>query len=361
MKSPIHENHVALKASFTEEHGWEMPKTYNSMETEVKHVRSKVGIVDISHRGKLKFTGKDHIRFLQGMLSNDIVKLCIGEGIYATLLTPKGKILADMVVYKNKEHSYIDLPSGLNSKIKEHFLRYRLSFQTDIEDITYNHALFHICGPNAISFLSNEIKSDLHRMKKLEFKNIKINSIPVSLHKINRSGEVGFDLVTTNDNASKLWEHILIAGQKYNLEPFGIQSLETLRIEAGIPVWGKELDEDTFPLEAELWDALSFDKGCYIGQEVTARIRWRGKVNRHLVGLIIESKELPSKGDLIYKKEKIVGKITSSTYSPTLGTNIALSYIKREYKKPDTSIHIHLEESKPEAKIVELPFYKRND
>jgi folate-binding protein YgfZ len=182
----------------------------------------------------------------------------------------------------------------------------------------------------------------------------------LTIARINRTGEEGYDIFVGSDLAVRLWELLTNNGEEFGIKPIGLEAMETRRIEAGIPRYGFDMDESTIPIEAGLWHAISFDKGCYVGQEVVARIKWRGHVNRHLAGFVIEGKELPKSGDKLMHGEREIGQITSSVFSPALKKGIALGYIRREFIEPGTKVSVRLGEGKiGSAEVVKTPFYEK--
>ena len=354
--SSLHNIYLENNAEFTIEAGWELPKKFHETEKEVNDTRNGISFIDISHRGKIVLSGKEHIKFLQGMLSNDINSLDENDGLYATLLTVKGRMVSDMRVFKDCESIYLDLEPGLNNKIFEHLLKFRLSYKADIEDVTDNYSLFHICGPKINNLKNKDFISTITRLKENSFVKLEIENIPVRAFKVNRTGETGFDLMVKIDDAEVLWSTI---NKLIKPQLIGLDCLETLRIESGIPIYNKDMDESTIPIEAGLWNALDFEKGCYIGQEVIARIKWRGHVNRHLMGFISNDDQKTIEGNSIISNEKEIGKITSSIYSPTLSKNISMGYIRREFVEPGTRVSaLDKDNNKSiEVTVQNLPFY----
>ena len=200
----------------------------------------------------------------------------------------------------------------------------------------------------------------LPELNEYEFIIREVNGKETLIAKANRTGEEGFDIYISSDGTDQtLWESFIKEGDQFQLRPFGLDTMETLRIEAGIPIYGVDMNENTIPIEAGLWDALNFEKGCYVGQEVIARIKWRGHVNWHLVGFEIQGDDIPNRDSSISTGEREIGYITSSAFSPGLKKIIALGYIRREFKEPGTMVIIHLDENKKvPAEVIDLPFYK---
>lgn len=357
--SPVIELHREMDASFTDMKGWTIARSYRDICKESSGVRDGLGICDITHRGKLRLSGKDHLRFLQGMLTNDVVKLEESSGTYATLLTVKGKIITDMHVYKSSDHVHIDLEPGQNQRIKEHLERFRLTYRVDIEDRTHEYSLFHICGPRVKDYFRDIGLKEVSDLGELSFLETSFSGINLTIFATDRTGETGYDLLVNNNSAIELWKSMIDEGLNYNIVPFGSETLETLRIEAGIPVLGKDFDESTIPIEAGLWNALNFEKGCYVGQEVIARIKWRGRVNWHLAGIEIDYDKVPLENDIIYKNDKKVGRVTSSVYSHILGKPICLAFLRREHKDPGTEVLIISGNQELQGTVTNIPFISK--
>lgn len=357
-KLPLNSIHESLGATFGDLSGWSIPLDYGDKISEYNAVREYVGIIDLSSRGKLKLGGKDHLKFLQGMLTNDVVKLEEGKGLYATILTVKGRLISDMRVYKDKDCIFFDLEPGLNEKVTELLTKFRLSYKTDIEDITSDTGLVSVQGPKAGKLLESLLEEKLPHMDEYDFIERQALGYKITIVSVNRTAEQGFDIYLPNQGLQNLWDELMKKGSDLRIKPVGYSALNTLRIEAGIPVYGVDMDENNIPIEAGLWDALNFEKGCYVGQEVVARIKWRGHVNWHLLGFESEGEAAPTIGAEIFSQGRKIGRITSSTISPALNKPIALGYIRREYKHPGTSVVINDNDHEQKAQVRELPFYE---
>jgi len=356
-KSNLTELHEELGGIFLENNQSQIPNFYDNSENEVLHVRSSLGIVDLSGRGILTITGKDYLKLLQGMLTNDMVKLENGKGNHAIALTVKGRMLADMKAFKFPDFMLFDTEPGLQSVLAEHLNKFKLSYKADIKDTTNDYLHFHICGPKSNDFLESEFQISVSELNEYDSKEILINNAETFLIKINRTGETGVDLIIKSEEVSELFSNLLSKGEASSLKPFGIDALNTLRIEAGIPIYGIDMDDSTIPIEAGLWDALDFEKGCYIGQEVIARIKWRGRVNWHLTGFETTDNTAFSVGSKIFNGDKEIGRITSTTFSNTLDKYIALGYIRREFRDKGQEVLIKSEEnSHLNATVCDLPF-----
>lgn len=354
---PLHDIHESLGAEFVERGGSLVPESYGNPSGEYEAARNRVGISDLSDRGKLRLSGKDHLKFLQGMLTNDVMKLGEGEGMYAAILTVKGRMLSDMHVYGEKESVLLDLEPGLNIKVGEILKRYRLSYKANIDDLTESMGLLYIHGPLARRLLVQVTGVEKLPLEELSHMRAAIDGRDVTIVRISRTGGEGYDIYAPADALSDIWKVLIENGGAHGIMPVGRSALDTLRIESGIPLYGADMDEETIPIEAGIWNALNFEKGCYVGQEVVARIKWRGHVNRHLSGLVLSDEKIPRKGSEIFVGEKKIGYVTSAVRSPALGKPLALGYVRREYIEPGTSVRIKLPDgSFEEARVTPLPF-----
>ena len=356
-KTPLYTRHAARGAVFGETGGFLLPKHYGDPGGEAKAVRDSMGIIDISSRGKLMLRGADHVKFLQGMLTNDVKEKLPGTGVYAAILTPKGKMISDMRVFKNEGSVYIDTEPGMGVDVAQLLRKFRLSYKAEVVDVTEDYCALHTCGPGCGEFITERLGINTEQMNEYDHRACG----DVTLMKLNRTGETGFDVLFENRCAEEIWDLLLESSPTAGLS--GQEALEILRIEAGIPVYGKDMDISTIPIEAGIWNALDFEKGCYVGQEVIARIKWRGRVNWHLTYFAAQRDGCASPGDVLWVEEKKVGRITSSTCSPTLGKNIAIGYIRREFRDFQGEITVCGEQydgkTQNTVKIMEKPFYSR--
>jgi glycine cleavage system T protein len=356
---PLHGIHESSGAVFLERGDWLVPDSYGDTQAEYEAVKKRIGLADLSDRGKLRLGGREHLKFLQGMLTNDVLKLENGQGVYAAILTVKGSMVSDMRVYREQDSVLLDLEPGLNIKVGELLKKYRLSYRASIDDLTESTGLISIQGPDAHRLVDDIIGKENPLSVEYDHERRLVNGTVIMVVKADRTGADGYDIYAPSGELSRIWEHLLERGKDYRITPVGSKALDTLRIEAGIPLYGTDMDDDTIPIEAGLWSALNFEKGCYVGQEVVARIRWRGHVNWHLMGLITSGDRIPVKGSEVFYGGKKIGHITSGTFSPVFHTPIALGYIRREYIEPGTRVQLKLPDGALEdAEVSRLPFRK---
>ncbi|MEM4408232.1 MAG: aminomethyltransferase family protein [Candidatus Caldarchaeum sp.] len=354
-RTPLYAIHEKLGARFGEYEGWVMPTHYGSPVEEACAVRQGCGIIDLSHRGKLVMRGRDAGRFLQGMVTNDVLRLEPFRSVYAAILTPKGRMVSDLTIYRHPDYFLLDVEPGMGSRLIDYLLKYRLSYKAEIEDQTEVFALISLAGVGADN-VAQAVFEGVCLPAAGAFTEARLGDTGVLIAGVSRTGAAGFDIYAPSTCAEVLWEALIEAGGDYGIKPFGMEAMELLRIEAAIPRFGVDMGEDTIPLEAGIDHAISYEKGCYVGQEVIARIHWRGHVNRKLVGFELHSTKIPRAGARIKDGERDVGYITSSVFSPRKGRVIALGYIRRELLEPGTRVAVEADGEMVPAEVAKTPF-----
>jgi glycine cleavage system T protein len=354
MRSPLADYHVSQGATLAEYHGATVPARFTQPAEEHLAVHTAAGLFDFSFRAKFSLTGRDASKFLHRIVSNDVKNVAAGQGTYATLLNPQGQILADLRVYATEDRLLVDTDADLRSKAMEILRRYIIGDQVLVEPLETFALAFE--GPQAAGLLEKTLHEDLPVMKEFEHFATNYAGFPVRVVRISNTGEEGYEVWVGAKGVMGLWGAACGQAPSYGMLPCGTEALESLRIEAGIPRYGSELGEDTLPLEANLMNALSFNKGCYIGQEIVERARSRGHVNWKLAGVTIESPRPPASGEKLTLEGKEVGEVTSACVSPTLQKTIALAYLRQEHLEAGTRLQTA---SGVAAEVASLPFYHR--
>jgi len=352
--SPLADYHRSQGATLGEYHGALVPSLFADPRAEHQAVRQASGLFDFSFRGKFAMKGRDHAKFLHRVVSNDIKRLARGQGTYATLLTSQGHILADMRLYCAEDRFFVDTDADLRDKALLGLKRYVIADQVEFEPLDLHALAFQ--GPRSRPLLEKTLHISLPAMQEFDHFATNYAGFPVRVVCASSTGEEGCEIWAGVKGLLAVWGAACGQAPTYGMLPCGTQALETLRIEAGIPRYGQELGEDTIPNEAGLWNALSFSKGCYVGQEIVERARSRGHVNWKLMGLAVESETPPAAGDKLACDGKEIGEVTSSCISPTLGKTVALAYLRREVAEPGTKLDFP---SGTVAEVVALPFYQR--
>ena len=348
--------HKSNRAEFAERDGWLLPAHFGNSAAEYAAVRSAVGLMDFSYRGLLQVTGPDRLSFLQGMLSNDLRALKPFAGQHATLLTQQGKVIADVRVLCAMNSFYLDFFESLKEKILAHLNRYLVADEVEIADRSNEYATLSVQGPQSEALLRKLVGQAELPEHSLRHTMITLDATAICAVYASHTGETGFDLIAPIANLPNIAHGLTTTGKQFSAAWVGEEAQNILRVEAGIPRYGVDFTEDNLLLEVGLDNAVSFTKGCYLGQEVVERIRSRGHVNKKLVGLFLEGQEPASSGDEVVIADKPIGIITSSVHSPALGRPIALGYVHRDYWNLDTRLIVKHDGIALDARVTNLPF-----
>ncbi|MFN0087474.1 MAG: aminomethyltransferase family protein [Blastocatellia bacterium] len=321
-------------------------------------IRRGVGILDFSDAGKLRVSGKNAVQFLNGLVSNDVKRLAPGEGVLAAFPNLQGKLMALARIYNTGEHLLMELDSVNREKIFRNLSRFVPAGEFFLEDVSDRFALLSLQGPRAAELIAALAGTSFAEAAPYSIGEAAIADAPVRVARHARCGEDGFDLFIPADDRDKALAALLAAGREFGAHEAGPEAFEIARIEAGVPREGVDAGEDYIILESELESAVSYTKGCYLGQEVIARIHWRGQPARRLRGLLIEGEAPPPRGTELWAADgKKVGVVTSGTRSLALGRPIALAYVHRYYLAAGTEFTLkHGEAECGRAQLVDPPF-----
>ena len=349
--------HHANGAILAEYDGWSLPRHFGNPHEEYLSVCRAVGLLDFSNRAVFEVTGADRLSYLQGLISNDLRVASSGEGIYAAFLSQQGKVLGDCRVLITDDSFIVDLWEPLKQKILDHLNRYLVADEVEIADLSDRCTILSIQGPKSETLLEKFVSRDQQPQKTLHHSVVQISGVEMRICRHSHTGEDGFDLMIPLANIEKMARQLTEAGSAYSARWIGREAYETLRIEAGIPRYGVDITDENLILETGLTRAVSFNKGCYLGQEVVERIRSRGHVNKNFTGLVIDGKKPAPAGSKMLSAEKEIGTVTSSVYSPALDSPIALGYVHRDHRSRGTELLIRYDaELFVNATVTELPF-----
>jgi aminomethyltransferase len=359
-RSRLHNEHVQLGASFEEVTGWEIPTHYGNATTEHHAVRHAVGIADLSHRGKIRVTGDDRTKWLQSIISNDILPLQPGQGRYSSFLTHKGKILTYFRVYMQTEAIMVEDVGEIGETTFQTLRKFLLyGTKAKMENCAESWGLLLISGPKATHVIQSAFGVDVSDLKPVDFVTAQIGGHHALVLRTEETGEIDIEILVQADSLTSAWHSAMEAGAKFGIKPIGTQARELLRLEAGIPKSGPDLNEDIVPPEANLeGKAFSLSKGCYPGQEVVARMDTYGNVRRKLVGLVLKDAVIPPHKAKLFSGDREVGWVSSAVHSPQLGQVIALGFPYRDFCKPGTALTVEINCTRHEATVQELPFYR---
>jgi glycine cleavage system T protein len=354
--TPLIEIHRAHGAGFIEQDGWILPAYFGAPLEEYEAVRSAVGVLDMCDYTALHLTGPDRVSYLQGMVSNDVKKLAPGSGVYAAVLDVNGKILADIRVLCAEESFIILLKESLKDKVIAQLNRYLVADDVEISDSAGLYGMISLQGPHALLLLNSVAPHQDPPVHAIDHRLFRIADREVRAIRATHTGEEGFDLLMEVGDLAQVVGEIERAGTPLVLRWTGLQAQEILRIEAGLPRYGVDMDEDNLLLETGLDRSVSFTKGCYIGQEVIERVRSRGHVNRKLAGIALNGESPAQRGDKIHSDGKEIGRVTSSVFSPKIGRPIALGYVHRDYWAPGTTVSVERNGERTGGTVTALPF-----
>jgi folate-binding protein YgfZ len=353
------ELHQNLGARFTTVNGVQAVADYGDKITEHAALFQTAGMLDLSFRSRLCLTGSDRVRFLHGQVTNDVKRLKMGQGCYAALVTAKGRMESDLNIYCLSDELLLDFEPGLDQRVSQRLERYIVADDVQVLEVSSAYGLLSIQGPQSEAVIRNlgifeEVPANQFDFSKL------LDSVLGELYLVNhaRLGTVGYDLFVPLDSLRLVADKILAALHTGGGCPCGWEAFEIARIESGIPRFGVDMDETNFPQECGIEDAaVSYTKGCYIGQEVLNRIHTMGHVNRSLCGLRLSDdlKALPPRGSRLLLEGKEVGCTTSTAASLALQVNIALGLIRRQASRVGTELLLRTDDGERHALVVSLP------
>ena len=348
--------HEARGAHWMEHHGWEIPACFSRVDEEYLAIQEGVGLIDLSYRGKLRITGRDRKSWLHGQVTQEIKALPEWRGAYATVLTPQGRMVSDLRVFCVPDALLVDVPSGTATPMPEYLDRYLIMERAEIEDLTEAWALLSLQGPLSPCALGSVLGEEVTHLPLWGVAEHSFQGEPLYVSRAPHCGEDGFDLFVPAAKAPALWGAFSEHRREFAVHSVGWEALNIRRVEAGIPWWGEELDSSLVPLEARLDHAISLTKGCYVGQEIIARIDARGHVNNLMAGFFVLGGTLPERGAEIQVDGKRVGRVATALHSRRLDRPVALGFLRREHQAPGTRVQALAAEGPVELEVTSLPF-----
>jgi len=343
--------HRAQGAAMEECGGFVLPARYGDVVAEHRAVSEHVGVIDRSFVGKVTVTGRDRQAFLQGMLSNEVKSLLPGQGTSAAFLDAHGKVMSLLHLSVLDDRLLIELPPGSTAQTLQLLDKFLISEKAYFEAADDSFVVLAVEGPSAPALLASLAGRDL-QLGPNQHVEVSIAGAPVRVIHRSETGAPGFQCWTMPFHGAALWRALVEAGAT----PVGVQALDILRTEAGIPWYGQDVDETVILPETRLEHVVSYNKGCYIGQEVVARVKYRGHVNRALSGLVLAGDRVPAAGATVLVEGQEIGRVTSAVRSIALGKPIALGYIRREHFAPGTGVTVQDGNTPIPAQVAGLPF-----
>jgi aminomethyltransferase len=355
---PIYQKYQAKVIDF---HGWDLPVQFSGIIQEHLAVRNKVGLFDVSHMGEIMVKGPQATEFLDYALTNQITTLRTGYIRYSPLCYDNAGTVDDLLVYCLGPAQFLLVVNASNIiKDLQWLESLSRSFEVTLENLSDQTAQLAIQGPLALTVLQQLTDAPLAALKYYQFlpQVILEGKYPVIISRTGYTGEDGFEIYLKPDQAVSLWELIMHTGTAAGIQPIGLGARDTLRFEAGLPLYGNELSQDISPLEAGLDRFVKFSKPLFVGREALLSQKLNG-VPRTLIGLEMVERGIPRSGCSIIKNDRTIGLVTSGGYAPTFTKNLALALIRSEFNSPDSKLQIDIRGKLVTAKIVKLPFYSR--
>ncbi|MSZ20114.1 MAG: glycine cleavage system aminomethyltransferase GcvT [Actinobacteria bacterium] len=365
MKSiPLREKHEALGASFTDFGGWEMPVRYSSDLAEHHAVRESAGLFDISHMGELFVEGKESAAFLDFALVGAASEIAIGRAKYSLICNAAGGIIDDLIVYRLGDNAYLIVANASNREAVAASLNERAAgFAVETKDETDSWALLAIQGPKSVEILSSVTNAPLGDLKYYAISEAEISGAKCLLARTGYTGEDGFEIYIPVESAGSVLDALFLAGKDLGLLPAGLACRDTLRLEAGMPLYGHEMNLDVNPYQAGFGKVVRLDKPVdFVGKAALSKLS-EVAPEKVLVGLAGEGKRAARADYEVFVEgsDSAIGVVTSGALSPTLGFPVAMAYVDADFAQIGSSVSVDIRGSRTPFKVVKLPFYKRQN
>ncbi len=363
-KTCLYQLHKKLNGNIVDFHGVLLPVLYSSIQEEHHSVRNNCGIFDASHMGNIIVEFPDlntAIEKLNYLLPNDFSKIRKGKAIYSTMLKEDGTIVDDLIVMCMSDNIFHIVVNSSNIEKDFDWITSKIgSANIKVKNMSDFYAIIPLQGPFAKDVLKNEFNYQVDSLKSFEVNTFLYKNQELIIARTGYTGEDGFELMINCEYAESLFAEILEKGAKYGIKPCGLGARDTLRLEAGLPLYGQELDENHSPLQTMVAWSVKLNKNSdFIGKKAIIEGQ-TSKFSDVMIGFEVESKSIPRTGmELINLEGEKIGYVTSGTFSPTLKKNIGIAFIKKEYKER-SDIFVKIRNKNERIKIVNLPFYKRN-
>jgi aminomethyltransferase len=359
-RTPLDERHAALGARMIDFAGWLMPVQYAGILEEHRAVRERAGLFDLSHMGELFVEGSDAGAGLAHALVTNPPALADGRAQYSMIVQPDGGIVDDLIVYRLGPDRFLVVANASNARVVSDLLAERLAgFRAVLDDRSLATALVAIQGPRSVEIVRPITDVDLDGLRYYAIAEGAVAGIPALVARPGYTGEDGFEVFVDTNRAVELWDALMAAGADHGLAPIGLGARDTLRLEAGMPLYGNELDRTTNPFEANLGRVVKLDKeGDFVGRAALEKVA-RDGVARTLVGLVMRGRGIARHGYPVHAGERATGVVTSGTHSPSRNEAIAMAYVATADAAPGTMVEVEIRDQRVPAEVVALPFYRR--
>lgn len=350
-KTPLYDIHIKLNAQMVDFHGWLMPIQYTSIIKEHLAVRKAVGILDISHMGRIYVSGNEALQSLQKVLTQNLARLKVGDASYNLILNDNACIIDDIIAYRIETSLYLLVVNASNREKDLKWLNGHIFKDVNIDDKTSSTAIIAIQGPKAEELLKDAAGMQAVTIKRWQCEKAKVCGIDSLVLRTSYTGDDGFELLVSSEDAPLLWNRLSLEGERFGIMPVGLGARDTLRLEAGLALYGQDINEDTNPLEAGLDWAIDLTKKDFIGRNALMRLK-KSQAKRRLINFqMLERGGIPRRGFPIYLNGKRIGEITSGSYCPSIDKNIGLGFIDVDNINKGARIEIEIRGKRYQAVI----------
>ena len=356
-RTPFHAFHQAAGAKLIDFAGFEMPVRYTGDVREHLAVRTKAGLFDISHMGEFHVAGAGAEAFLDGLVTNDVKGLAVGQALYTPMCRPGGGIVDDLLIYR-RANAYLVVVNASNVAKDFGWMKQHLPAGVTLEDQSDDTALLAVQGPRAADVLRGHVPDAALEVDAYRFVEGDLFGVPAIVARTGYTGEDGFELYFDRRHADTVWNGLIDAGRAVEMELVGLGARDTLRLEMAYMLYGNDIDETTHPLEAGIGWTVKLKKPQFVGRDVLVEAKERG-LGRRLVGLVLDGRRVARHNMVIEQQGRAVGTITSGSFSPSLEKPIALGYVETALATPGTVVEVAAGESRLPARVVKTPFWTR--
>jgi aminomethyltransferase len=359
-QTSLYDTYKKMGAKTIDFGGWDLPVQFSSIKDEHAAVRERAGLFDVSHMGEIEVKGEGAESFLQYLVTNDVSKLSAGGAQYTAMCYENGGTVDDLIIYKKGDGDYLLVVNASNTDKDFEWIKSHVTEGVTVKNISSDVAQLAIQGPIAESILQKLTDTDLSAIGFFKFQEgVKLVGTKALVSRTGYTGEDGFEIYLPWADAPKLWEGLIEAGQEEGLLPCGLGARDTLRFEAKLPLYGQELTKDITPLEAGIGFAVKVDKDSdFIGKSVL-KLQKENGLSRKIVGLEMVDKAIPRSHYEVYSGDNKIGEVTTGTQSPTLGRNLGLALIEKEFTALGTEVEVDVRGKRKKAVVIKAPFYKR--
>ncbi len=361
-KTSLYDEHVKAGGKIVDFAGWQMPVQYEGLSQEHNACRQGVGLFDVSHMGEVLVRGKGALEFLNNLVTNDVSKIQINQAQYTVMCNSSGGCVDDLIVHKISDEEYFLCVNASNTDKDFEWIKSHASHTSggvSVTNVSSEYSQIAIQGRHAEAILQKLSKTNLRDIKYYWFQKGSVLDSNAIIARTGYTGEDGFEIYSSWDSGPKIWSALMEAGASFGIKPCGLGARDTLRTEMKFPLYGHEIDDNTFPTEAGLSWVVKLQKANFIGKQPLEELKAKG-IQKASVGLKCNTPAIPRQGYEVHKDGKVVGKITSGTLSPSLKYGVAIASLQKNLSEIGTQVDVMIRGQAHSHTVVETPFYKRN-